>query len=143
MKPAEWLPQVLAANGMAEQDLEATLKLQPGTVRELMMENRAQGPVWNAVLSWFNSLPALSYPAADILPRIDSCIREAGEDARCLVYYGVSASDLIFTGLRVEDTDAYYGSDTESPALSVLHLTLQEARTLFFKQNCTLQSDPD
>ena len=36
MTPSKWLPQVLTANGMNEQDLEKALQLEPGSIRELM-----------------------------------------------------------------------------------------------------------
>ena len=139
MKRQAWLTGVLSANGMDEQDLEKALGLKPGTVRILAADDEAQPAVWNEVLTWFNDLPTLDYPAADILARIDSCIQAAGPESRCTVYYGVNASDLIFTGVRDTASDAYYGSDSESPLLRTLDLSLGEARELFFKQNCTLQ----
>lgn len=141
MTPSKWLPQVLTANGMNEQDLEKALQLEPGSIRELMDKDEATGTVWDAVLTWFNDLLSLSYPAANILDDIRDYIQAAGPDAGCEVYYGVNAGNLIFTGLRVTDTGAYYGSDTDSPLLAAMHLTLKEAQTLFFKQNCTLQAD--
>lgn len=141
MTRREWLTGVLAANGMDEADLEQALGLSAGTVQELAQDEEARKDVWNEVLTWFNDLPTLSYPAADILQDLDACIQSSGAQSGCTVYYGVNASDLIFTGVRDSASDAYYGSNTDSPLLKTLKLTLGEARELFFKQNCTLQDN--
>ena len=45
MTPSKWLPQMLTANGMNEQDLEKALQLEPGSIRELMDKDEATGTV--------------------------------------------------------------------------------------------------
>ena len=140
MSRRAWLTGVLAANGLNESDVQKALGMPEGELNRLVQDEEADKAAWNQVLSFLNDLPSLSYPAADILEDLDDCIRNSGAQVGCTVYYGVNASDLIFTGFRDVVTDRYYGSNSSSPALKSLHLTLQEAWDLFFKRNCTLQS---
>lgn len=133
-----WLAQELKTNGMTAEDLENATGITEGPVMDILAHDTAPKDVWDAVLGWLNDLPALNYPDPSILDQIRACIQNAGPDGECLVYYGVNAKDLIFTGLQDLATMESYGANTETEGLAQLQLTLAEALQLFTKQNCTL-----
>lgn len=122
---------------MTAHDLEEQTGLSHQTVQELLDDQTGTLQAWNDILTWFNDLPAICYPAESILQEIREDMDRCGSDAPCEVYYGVNAKDLIFCGLRNLADMQYHGAQVDTSRLAVLHIPLQEALTLFSKQNCT------
>lgn len=126
----KWLANVLNANGLSLDDVLSTLNIHPGNWTKEQ---------WNEIMSYLNDLPSLDYPSESIVDDIDELIAEQGTQAMVIVSYGVNAGQLIFTGFEDATNQRYYGSPASPKTTAHFPLTLAQARTLFFKQNCTLK----
>lgn len=138
-KNAKWLEGVLNANGFTAADLQKQTGLAAKDIQAVMQDEPASEMVWNTILSTVNAYPALDYPSADILRDLAADIESEGPQGECIVYYGVSAGDLIFTSYMLLSDMQLKGAQASPKWQAQLPMHLEQAQVLFTKQNCTLQ----
>lgn len=131
----EWLNKILAANGFSLDDLSNQTGISKHKIEKIASSENADKDEWNAILTTINTYPALDYPSGTILEQIKSDIDNLGIEARCIVYYGVNAGNLIFCDYKAEGDLEEHGANVPLEFLSQLNLSLQEAYELFRKQN--------
>lgn len=135
----EWLNQVLAQNGFSLEDLAGQTGLPLEEIQKAASDDEAQSEVWNIVLDTLNDYPSVRTPAASILDDLKNDIAKYGEDAACLVFYGVNQNLLGFCEYQCLDDLQMHGANVAVEYLSTLKLTLAEALELFTKQNYTTE----
>lgn len=131
--PASWLEQKLAQNGLTLADLSKQTDLPLQTLEELSKTEKGTSPEWNLVLSTINSYPALYAPSQDLPALLESRMQSEGDDAQCIVYYGVNQSDLLFVACRFDD-GTLHGANVDVTNLKHFPLTLRQAYDLFSAQ---------
>ncbi len=131
----EWLRQILNQNGFSLTDLARQTGLSEETIATAAKDETEDSEVWNIILDTVNDYPAIRTPAASILEDLQNDISQYGEDAGCLVYYGVNQNLLGFCEYMCLDDQKMHGANVDTEFLSILQLTLKEALELFTKQN--------
>lgn len=134
-----WMNQKLAQNGFTLQDLSEQTGLPLEKLETISSTSSADEADWNLILDTLNDYPALQAPAADILQDLQQDIETYGADAQVRVYYGVNQSDLIFCEYECLEDGRLHGAPVPITFLTDFILPLQDALTLFTRQNFTLQ----
>lgn len=135
----EWLVLVLNQNGFSMADLAGQTGLQLSVIEEAAKSDTAKSEVWNIILDTVNDYPSIRTPGADILDDLNNDIQKYGENALCIVYYGVNQNLLGFCEYQCMDDLQMHGAQVDVEYLSALRMSLAEALELFTKQNYTLQ----
>lgn len=136
-KTKEWLIDELHRNGMSLEDLSSQTGIGMEDLKRLSDENEANQHIWDVVLGQLNFYPTIDYPSESILEDLQNDMNQIGPEAKCTVFYGVNADDLIFTDYQLPGEDDH-GANVDIYQLSKLHISLEEAYELFEKQNMTL-----
>lgn len=135
-----WLKQKLAQNGFTLKDLADQTGLPLCKLEKAVETQNAKQSVWNAILDVMNDYPAVRYPSAQILNDLAQDVSSYGEEALCLVYYGVNQNELVFCEYQSLTDMEMHGANVGTTFLSTLKLTLGEAQELFTRQNFTIES---
>lgn len=139
----EWLKNKLAQNGYTLNDLALQTGLSQEEIEQAAAKGEADQLDWDVILDTLNQYPAWRYPSAQIVQELEGDISEFGGDGACEVYYGVNQEELVFSACRVLANGSIHGANLSQEALeyaSILHLSLQEAKTLFEKQQFSLEN---
>lgn len=136
-KNGKWLSQKLSQNGFSAEDLARQSGLPLETIQSLIHDQNADAVTWDLVLDVLNQYPVLYYPAGDLIDLIDQKIAAGSGQEQCLVCYGVNQDQLVFAACRFDD-GSLHGASVDPTMLRWLELTLEEARDLFFAQNCAI-----
>lgn len=131
----KWLAQKLSQNGFSAQDLARQSGLSLDTIQAMIKDEKADSTDWDIVLDVLNQYPTLYYPAQDLIDLIDQKIAAGSGQEQCLVCYGVNQDQLVFAACRFDD-GSLHGANIDPTMLRWLELTLEEARDLFYAQNC-------
>lgn len=137
----KWLQDKLNQNGFTDEDLAEQTGLSLDQIQQVINDQSASQEVWDVILGVLNQYPAVRYPNADILKDIEADIAAYGDQAQVQVYYGVTDNSLVFSEYLCVENGMMHGANVPTEYLSMLTITLEQARTLFTRQNCTIQND--
>ena len=137
-----WLEQKLAQNGFTLEDLAQQSGLSLQQIQELAQTQRGTSPQWDLVLGVLNSYPSVRIPSSDILDQLQNDL-QTYPDGQAMLFYGVSDGAITFTGYQNLSDGAYHGSNTDQTYLSRLVCSLDQALTLFTRQNAASQFEVD
>lgn len=133
----KWLEQKLAQNGFTPQDLADQTQLSLQTIQEVIADQDADNEVWDLILSTLNQYPRVIIPDAQVLNDLKNDIETYGQDAQCLVFYGVNQNQLAFCEYQCLEDQKMHGANVPTEYLSSLPMSLADALQLFTKQNFT------
>lgn len=134
-----WMNQKLAQNGFTLEDLAGQTGLSLETLETISRTGQADEADWNLILDTLNDYPAIQAPSADILQDLQQDISIYGDQAQVRVYYGVNQTDLIFCEYECLEDGRLHGAPVPITFLSDFTLSLEDALTLFTRQNFTFQ----
>lgn len=129
-----WLAQKLAQNGFTFEDLSAQTSISVEDLEKLSQTERGDSLEWNTVLSVLNDYPSVRIPSSSILDDLNNDLNEY-PDGQAQCFYGFEDGAAVFTGYINLDDGQYHGSNTAREYLSSLTCSLQDALTLFTRQN--------
>lgn len=139
----KWLLQKLAQNGFGPQDLADQTGIQLQSIEQIINTNTGSEEEWDVILDTLNDYPRIIIPSAQVLDDLQEDIEKFGEDALCVVYYGVNQNLLGFCEYQCLADLYAHGSNVPTDYLSRIQMTLAEARDLFTKQNYANQTYSD
>lgn len=138
-KREEWLQQILNQNGFSIEDLAGQTGFAVDVISQAAASEEADSEAWNIILDTVNDYPSIMLPASSIIDDLKNDIQKYGDDALCLVFYGVNQNLLGFVEYQCMDDLQMHGSPVSTEFLSSMQLALSEALELFTKQSYTQQ----